>query len=565
MKTKIDFFDSEAIIRLTPIKENTLSIADNILINKWKIFPTLSELNVENINSLWEMKYPSTESTYSLYTYALYPVSYLLNAYEVSGKENYLNKALLISQSFISWINSPNKKLSTKRKKILFGDHAVSNRTQTLCYLLLALNNAQKTVPNELTDQLIRQGEYLSDIDNYSHYNHGLMMDLSLLGLVNVLKGAKYNFPIYFQDNLLQRLNKSLLRDMTEDGVHIENSPGYHFWIVNFYKKISRPLLEVDKELSRKCEKILNKSLEYAKYITRSDGSVPAIGDTHASLKSTPSHTLSSKFFSQSNIVIFRDLEDKVWASFNSGYKTHVHKHADDGAFNLFYKGKDIFFDPGFLNYEDNEDSISIKSASYHNTVKPLYENTTINRLDLTTDTHSVSYTENLTKSRIIGFYSNEYYEASLAIISNYEAGDIFRLVVFDYKGCFLLYDYVLDGNQEFSQGFNINPELKIIFSDEETLISNDLDNVLCSIRQLESPIHPPKKNKPDLQDKFYAKSFNEKAPFKRINFNFSNKKSLIIIDLKDFETKGVNDLNYINSLGDKELFEFVEKLASKF
>lgn len=68
------------------------------------------------------------------------------------------------------------------------------------------------------------------------------------------------------------------------------------------------------------------------------------------------------------------------------------------------------------------------------------------------------------------------------------------------------MYDYVLDESHKFSQGFDINLEPKIILSNEETLISSDLDNVLCSIRQLESLIHSPKKNKPDLRDKFYAK-----------------------------------------------------------
>ena len=37
-----------------------------------------------------------------------------------------------------------------------------------------------------------------------------------------------------------------------------------------------------------------------------------------------------------------------------------------------------------------------IKSAAFHNIVKPLDENTVLNRLDLTTDTYSVFYKENL-------------------------------------------------------------------------------------------------------------------------------------------------------------------------
>ena len=561
MKNKINFFNSDAIIRLTPIKDNTLLVANNIMNGKWKIFPTLPDLDIEDIDSVWEMKYPSTESTYSLYTYALYPLSYLLNAYEVSSDESYLDKALVISQSFISWINSSDIKLSAKRKKILFGDHSVSNRTQSLCYLLLSLNSSGRKLPSNLIEQLIIQGEYLSNIDNYSNYNHGLMMDLALLGLVNVLKGNGIDFPDFFQSNLIERLNSSLLRDMTEDGVHVENSPGYHFWIINFYKKINKPLLELDKNLAEKCEKVLNKALEYAKYITRSDGSVPAIGDTHASLKSTPSHTLSSKFFSDSNIVIFRDLDDKVWASFNSGYKTHVHKHADDGSFNLFYKGKDIFFDPGFLNYESSEDSLMIKSASFHNTVRSINNKVEITKQDLNGSILDKHYKKNITDSEIVGFYYDSDYEVSLAIISGYANFDIERIVIFSKQGYFIIHDYVVveTGSEEvFEQGFNIGSALDLPCINDSEIIIKSVNGInLCEIKQM---LRADESSNIRVEDAFTAESFSVKKSFKRLVFSFENRESLILVNLLDYNSNIKKTM-----LSSKEAFELVDKMRRKF
>ena len=564
MKNKINFFNSDAIIRLTPIKDNTLLVANNIMNGKWKIFPTLPDLDIEDIDSVWEMKYPSTESTYSLYTYALYPLSYLLNAYEVSGDESYLDKALVISQSFISWINSSDIKLSAKRKKILFGDHSVSNRTQSLCYLLLSLNSSGRKIPSNLIEQLIIQGEYLSNIDNYSNYNHGLMMDLALLGLVNTLKGNGIDFPNFFQSNLLERLNSSLLRDVTEDGVHVENSPGYHFWIMNFYKKINKPLLELDKNLAEKCGNVLNKASEYAKYITRSDGSVPAIGDTHASLKSTPSHTLSSKFFSDSNIVIFRDLDDKVWASFNSGYKTHVHKHADDGSFNLFYKGKDIFFDPGFLNYESSEDSLMIKSASFHNTVRSLKKKVEITKQDLNGDILNKDYKENLTGSEIVGFYCDSDYEVSLAIISGYSSFDIERLVIFSKQGYFIIHDYVVVGtgvNEIFEQGFNIGSTLDLKCINNSEVIIKSIEGInLCEMKQMFRANESGFISNIRVEDAFTAESFNVKKSFKRLVFSFENRESLILVNLLDYNSNIKKQM-----LSSKKAFELVDKMRCNF
>ena len=540
MKCKVNFFKSEAVIRLTPIKSDTLLIADNIIDGKWRIFPTLPDLDITDIDSIWEMKYPSTESTYSLYTYALYPMSYLLNAYEVSGEKSYLDKAVSISQSFISWLNSSEQKLNIKRQKILFGDHAISNRTQALCYLFLLLKSSEKEVPKNLISQLISQGEYLSNINNYSNYNHGLMMDLALLGLVNILHGHEVDYPDYFRSNLLERLNKSLLRDVTEDGVHVENSPGYHFWIMNFYKKINIPLLELDNSLAEQCDNILNKSLEYAKYITRSDGSVPAIGDTHASLKTTPSHTLSSKFFSKSNIVIFRDLDDRVWASFNSGYKTHVHKHADDGSFNLFYKGKDIFFDPGFLNYEASEDSKLIKSASFHNTVKPVNKEINIIKQDLNGNLESKEYKNNLSESEIKGFYCDNDYEVSMAVISGYSNFDIERLIIFNKQGYFIVYDYIVgktEDNEIFEQGFNIGSNLITpSINNNEVILKSFEDINLCKIEQISRVDDSNYISNIKLEDAFYAEKFNVKKLFKRLIFSFENRESLIFIRLLDYD-----------------------------
>lgn len=562
MNTKVNLFNSSDILRLTPIKSDTISVADNIINGKCRIFPTLPEIDVENLGQLWEFIFPAAQSTYSLYTYALYPVSYLLNAYELSGKKQYLDEALDLSEKFCAWLNSSDKKINNKRQVILWGDHAVSNRTQALCYLVACLYTLNEVIPSFIRVELLTHGEYLSDIRNYSSYNHGLMMDLSLLGLVNTLKGIDEDFPVSFQVNLLERLQKSLTRDITEDGVHIENSIGYHFWILKFFEKIYVPLSIIDKELSVKCKKSLDKAKTYAQYVTRSDGTIPAIGDTHANLKGKPSFSLGSRIFSNSNIVIFRDLDDKFWASFYSGYKTHVHKHKDDGSFNLFYKGHEVFFDPGFLNYENEEDSLMIKSASFHNTVKPVNEEMDIIKQSLDGEYKVDIYKNNLSESRLIGFYSDNLYEASLAIISGYVFGTIERLVIFNRKGYFIIYDRVI-GNADhhtFEQGFNIGNNLEISFKNSiSTVISTNIGEDLCDIKRF-SRSFDENDNKIEVKDSFYAGGFNLKKQCQRIIFNFKEKDSLLLVRLLNYSSTD-KDI----SLSSKEVFKIVDSIKQKF
>lgn len=567
----INFFDSELIIRLTPLTSETINIAEDILSKNVKVFHSLSNIKVEKLEYLWEVDLPTAPSTYALYIYAMYPVSYLLNAFEKTNDKKYLYEALSLSKSFVDWQNKDKKNINSKREKILFGDHSTSNRTQVFCYLSTSLDFANIKLEKWLIDVLTTNGHYLSNYENYSHYNHGLMMDLALLGLVNTFIGLNIPYPEYFKHNLIDRLKYSLIRDLTNDGVHVENSPGYHFWMLGFLKRIEKSLSFLDKDIHKISFSALNRATEYARYITRSNGSVPTIGDTSLKLKYTPTTGLNSKFFTNSNIVIFRNKESDVWAYFGSGYKTHVHKHEDDGSFNLFYKGKDVFFDPGFLNYENNEQSMMIKSASFHNTVKPINEDLNILTRNLILEENKEGYKDNLSESRIVGFYYNVDYEASLAKISGYSCGDIERLIVFSKLGYFIIYDRVMDNRHKskvFEQRFNVGSDLNLKFNKDSSIsIIHQKIGALCEIKQLLRGTNITNEYVARKENGFYAKSFNEKSECERLVFSFNGYDSLIVIKLSDYENQ--NSYNAIENIdlfdSDQEFFDFVDSVINRF
>ena len=129
---KIDFYGAEKILRLTPITQQSVLIGENILRKHVRVFSKLDDVQISSFDELWELQFSTASSTYSLYVYALYPVSYLLNAFEVTADVKYLHKARDLSIAFLWWESREDKKISSKRKKILFGDHATSNRTQAL-------------------------------------------------------------------------------------------------------------------------------------------------------------------------------------------------------------------------------------------------------------------------------------------------------------------------------------------------------------------------------------------------------------------------------------------------
>lgn len=547
----INFFNSEKILRLTQITNKTQEIADKILEGDIQIFPTLPLIKMKNKEysyiDLCEMDFSTAQSTYALYTYALYPISYLLNSYEITLDQKYLEKALQLTIDFLLWEISFNKKISHKREIILFGDHSISNRTQVLCYLTAMLVNNSQKIPDLIVYKLIENGMYLSNPKNYSQYNHGLMMDLALLGLLNTLDGISIDYPKFYADNLIDRLNYSLTRDLSLDGVHIENSPGYHFWMISFLEKITPSLKKIKPDLYKKIKGYLYKSKHYANYLTRSDKTIPMIGDTHNNLRYNFKKDLSSYFFKNSNIVIFRDDSLNIWAYFSSGYKTHVHKHEDNGALNIFYKGEDLLLDPGFLNYEGDEKSNSFRAVRSHNTAAINQQKQNIKIVDLTT---KVTYDKNLSESKILLLNYESNYEYSIGIIDEYGGIPIIRVVVFLKSGSFIVYDRI-QSNTAFllEQYFNINPSFSIknLGDSAGFSLSSQLNkNVyIYSLSSKEIEINEI------LEQSFCIESFNNSISMERIVFQSKGNELCTYIGENLNEVNFKSGICHLKSTGD--------------
>lgn len=526
----INFFNSEKILRLTPLAKDTETVADNILAGDVRVFPKLPNVRVGSLEELWEMQFESAPSTYALYVYALYPVSYLLNAYEATGRSSYLKNALTLAMSFLDWELASGKGINKRRNKILFGDHAVSNRTQVLCYLVCCLKEEGHEINGDIEAALLRNGEYLANIDNYSHYNHGLMMDLALLGLVNTLAVFWFDYPRHLKTSLLNRLQHSIVRDLTEDGVHIENSPGYHFWMLGFLGRITPALQVFDKHLYLKAQGMLRKATEYAEYITRPDGSVPAVGDTHASVTYKSRKGLESKFFPHANQVVFRSSKDDIWAHFSCGYKTHVHKHHDNGSFILFYNGKDIFIDPGFLTYENEIDAVKIKGSSFHNTAVPIGKDQVIVAANLFVDKQS--YDKNLSGSRIIGYVRDLEIEYTLGVVADYPNVEVERLIVWIKPNVFLVFDSTTPFDEGFDQIFHIPPDLTPIVSQEGIVLYSIDCEPIAKVLQYSGGKCKFDPSIASLLPAFYASDFGVKADSSRLVFRCLKACSLAVAEV---------------------------------
>ncbi|MGP5224009.1 heparinase II/III domain-containing protein [Psychrobacter aquimaris] len=270
--------------------------------------------------------------------------------------------------------------------EFIWHDHATALRTEQILLLLHYLKkynpiwmHTNFTFVASLFEILNVLGEKLEEEDFYSrHTNHGLeqVRVLMLLGLILDNK--------VWVDTSILRLNDELDFSFTSEGVHKENSPGYHQFVFKIFLSIIEEFPSyVLKDLGPKFNDIASKALTYITYILRPDKNLPIIGDTELkptsdayrnyfsgtieyenflySLTQGKRGTVPLKnnmVYPKSGYAIFRnnwgnekDFTDSMHLIFKAGCSSQYHHQQDENNFVLYAFGEDWIIDSGLYNY----------------------------------------------------------------------------------------------------------------------------------------------------------------------------------------------------------------------
>lgn len=311
---------------------------------------------------------------------------YLLAFHHKTNNDEVLGK---LKELINSWIDRYLYNNNTDFE-FIWHDHATALRAEQILLLLYYLKkyNPLWIATNfgfisKLFETLEVLGKKLEQEDFYSkHTNHGLeqVRVLMLLGLILDNKS--------WVDTSIFRLNDELDFSFTNEGVHKENSPGYHQFVFKVFLSIIEEFPSyVLKDLGPKFNDIASKALTYITYILRPDNNLPIIGDTE--LK--PTSDAYSNFFSgtieyenflysltqgkrgtvpfKNNIVypksgyaIFRntwgskkDFTDSMHLIFKAGCLSQYHHQQDENNFVLYAFGEDWIIDSGLYNYVNKD------------------------------------------------------------------------------------------------------------------------------------------------------------------------------------------------------------------
>lgn len=234
------------------------------------------------------------------------------------------------------------------------------------------------------------------------NHNHGLDQSMKLLETSQI-------FPEFSLSKTWEKISKKRLENeinfaLTTEGIHKENSPGYHPWVSVYCAQINNfskhytgiPITKTD---SRKLQK---GGLKFLSTISRPDKTQPQLGDTspgtHININYPLQKELSwypyyqyiksngkigekpqetTAIFKESGYFIYRDKWDNPGENsamhliLKCGFLAKGHRHNDDGNILLYGLGEDWLIDAGIYGYKYNQYRSYVVSPSAHNISLP--------------------------------------------------------------------------------------------------------------------------------------------------------------------------------------------------
>ena len=495
-----EFWDSEESHQFSTRSfpsQQSVEIADRIILNDEIYLLRYWEPAVISKDSMDWTEDPFDDWTWQFYYHSLRMVSYLVSAYEYTGEIEYLKEAKWYIGSWIEHNPDPRSQASERA----WDDHSTANRISTFLQFWNSYRESSiqdESFSNLFLNILRLHGEFTADSDNYYWgHNHGIYQDRSLLQL-SIL------FPNFEESDewrkvASNRLDKHLLEDLTESGVHKEHSPAYHFLVMSLFMSIDdfNRHYNISNQL---LESKIYSMQEYLAYIVKPDGTFPLVGDSGLEnglrLKESSivsENLLNLKISSNSenmlenycigyydagvgiNKLQFAEGEEFYFAIF-SAFHNSVHKQSDDLSFVLSYDQTDYFVDSGKYNFDEGD--------PYRQYVRSVFAHNTIVVDDKSYDYRDV---DSFGLSELYNYNCNESYSVFQASHTIYEGVKIKRNIVIVYGQGVIIHDSITSQqNHNYSQIFNIGKDVEIEhLQNTGVILSSNIDNTSLLVTQM--------------------------------------------------------------------------------
>lgn len=272
----------------------------------------------------------------------------LSKAYKLSGDEIYI-------ESGMKYIRDFKEQATFNPEHMTWHDETTAGR---LSYYFDFLKDGYEVLSPSDREILEQEMKFMAELIAYTDFysgsnNHGMYQDEAMLKYA-----VDFNNTEMIQVGS-ERLVNYFVTHFDKDGVHLENSPEYHFNIVEVLKRI---IDRYDNNLLPNyeiLENIYKKSADYANMVVLPNGIIPNIGDSknmeinlgdyYSDEIIENSQNSGRATYHESGYDIIK--EEDTYLLFRAGYLKDYHHHNDDLSFWL-YKDGNIFTEVGSYGYE---------------------------------------------------------------------------------------------------------------------------------------------------------------------------------------------------------------------
>lgn len=284
--------------------------------------------------------------------------------------------ALFCKDSLINWIEIIPE---DNDKTLRWHDHATSYRLTNLFNWLFCLwlddelseFVEELDIPYSMEDILSKHISWLSEDENYSkHTNHGFDQATAVFIIRLYTNHSTWKPFFELSEN---RLIGEIDFAYTEEGVHKENSPGYHIFMLRRLTRFRKLGELCANKVSEKAGLLEERATNFKEALTLEDGTLPMVGDTrggHFVEKYRFPSDLTVYDYSKSGYVVVKGyiLDKPLYLMVKNCFDSVYHRHDDDLHIYLSYDNIDLLSDGGLgAHNEKDPRRISLRSNECHN------------------------------------------------------------------------------------------------------------------------------------------------------------------------------------------------------
>jgi len=293
----------------------------------------------------------------------------LLKEFERSEERRYYQAARHRILAFADWEAQQHDPIG-----FLWNDHAIAARISVIVNLWKHMRgdaDATSAQKEALIGLAMRSGELLAKPKLFTvRTNHGVMQNIALLQIAAA-------FPLlpkseYWRDLAIQRLELQLGYYVSEEGVVLEHSAGYHLLGTYLLATAARLVRLNGMTPSARLLGAVESTEKFSRMLLRPDGTLPAFGNTDASERHTLTVISDGETSGLKNLApplsplpamaaLFPVSGYAIWWSQSpvpaqtvvawANHLKHGHKHADEPSLNFWSQGYNWITATGYWPY----------------------------------------------------------------------------------------------------------------------------------------------------------------------------------------------------------------------